>query len=141
MDSRTHVPIRRFSSALAVIALFGTLVLVHAGPASAANTCHVRNATTSVKYTDFQSAIGDASDGDTLRLIGTCTGNFKIEYRSLTIRGKSTAKFPNPTLDGGSSGVVLAVTSPKVTIFDLTITNGNLQGGCGGGITHGAGTL
>jgi hypothetical protein len=75
------------------------------------------------------SALGSATDGDTLAIQGTCKGTFEIAH-SLTLAGASGA-----TLDGQGVGTVLTVDAGQsVAVDNLTITDGN--GSSAGGILN-----
>lgn len=74
----------------------------------------------------LQPAITAASPGDTLRVRGTCTGNFTID-KDLTLIGIRHA-----VLDGTQTGTTVTVTSgARVRLTNLTITNGRAIDGGG----------
>src|SRR5206468_3163562 len=76
-----------------------------------------------------------ASPGDTLKIKGTCLGNFTVD-KNLTLQGNTTA-----TLDGNDLGTVLTISgTPTVHLIDLLITGG-LSATNGGGIDHAGGPL
>jgi predicted outer membrane repeat protein len=79
--------------------------------------------TTPATYTDLQTALNDATSGDTLQITGECTGNFSTGT-NLTFMG-----MPNAVLNGNNSGTVLSVGSgASVTITNLLITDGDSGG-------------
>lgn len=88
----------------------------------------------------LQPAIDAAEPGDILNVTGTCFGNFTID-KDLTLQGTGT-------LDGNHEGTVLRIVAIRVTVADLTITNGvpsddfctGFTGG-GGGIYNNASIL
>jgi predicted outer membrane repeat protein len=76
---------------------------------------------------NLQTAINAASEGSTLIVHGTCTGNFTIA-ESLTLQGSGT-------LSGtGHDGPVLTINSGTAFLNNLTIENGNDTSSVGGGI-------
>jgi hypothetical protein len=80
------------------------------------------------------TAITAAASGDTIRVWGTCFGNFALG-KALTLQGKGKPA----TLDGSRSGRVLNIAAgTTATIRDLTITNGRSDGD-GGAILIGVG--
>jgi hypothetical protein len=116
------------ASALAAVALAAALV---APAAVAAPPCHTKNVGTDTEYkgpSSLADAIADASAGDTVRVWGTCHGNFVIA-KDLTLQGKGGT----PTLDGDQAGRVLRISSGTTTLRDLKITNGKTSS-LGGGI-------
>jgi hypothetical protein len=81
----------------------------------------------------LQPAIASAAPGTTVRVKGTCRGNFTID-KDLTLIGVRRA-----VLDGLRAGTTLAVAAPaRVRLTNMTITDGN--GTFAGGILNG-GTL
>jgi hypothetical protein len=126
---------RRIVSAIAAT----VMVLVAAPDAIAVAPCRVTNVSTQQVYVgtggNLQTAINQASAGTTLRIRGTCVGTFVVG-KTLTLRGVSTAAFPQPTLDANDAGTVLSVNAGRVTIIDLTITDGTAD--IGGGIDNAA---
>jgi hypothetical protein len=122
------------------------LAAVLAGPASAAPTpnrsCSVRDVTTSATYrysatgtSPLATAISAAGANDTLRIRGTCVGDFVIGA-SLTLDGVNF-----PTLNGDGAGTTLEIDAGTVTVQNLTITGGNAFNGGGVLETGGALTL
>jgi hypothetical protein len=79
---------------------------------------------------NLQTAINAAAPGSTLRVDGTCTGNFYIN-ENLTLSGPAT-------LDGGgvptTFGTVLNVMAGTVVLNDLVIQHGVGIDGLGGGL-------
>jgi hypothetical protein len=76
------------------------------------------------------TAITAAASGDTIRVWGTCFGNFELG-KDLTLQGKGKPA----TLDGNRTGRVLHITAGKATIRNLVITNGRTAADdAGGGI-------
>ena len=82
---------------------------------------------------DLAGAIAAATAGDTLKVSGTCIGNFVVD-KDLTLSGQGK----NATLNGGGTGTTLLIQSGSATVRSLTITGG-LGSGLGpdaaGGIT------
>jgi predicted outer membrane repeat protein len=94
---------------------------------------------------DLQAAINSAPAGATIRVSGTCIGNFSIA-KDLTLVGAGSGA----TLDGNGTGRVVYIpdgTSATTTIAleKLTITNGNIDacpcGPYGPGIYNGGSNL
>lgn len=83
---------------------------------------------------DLQTAINDASPGDTLNVVGICYGNFIIKD-DLNLVGLGGA-----VLTGGGLGAVVTVDGASVTLSNLTVQNGANQG-YGGGIDNEHGTV
>jgi hypothetical protein len=120
------------------VAVVPLLVALMAPAASAAPPpCHTKNVRTGVPYkgaSALATAITAAAPGDTIRVWGTCFGNFALG-KDLTLQGKGKPA----TLDGNRSGRVLNITAgTTATIRDLTITNGRTDGD-GGAILIDAG--
>ncbi|MFJ8081016.1 hypothetical protein ACIQ6Y_10325 [Streptomyces sp. NPDC096205] len=82
----------------------------------------------------LQPAITAASPGDTLRVRGTCVGNFTI-HKDLTLIGLG-----NAVLDGNGTGTTVTVGFSQVQLTNLTITGGNDTYG-GGIFNHSGSTL
>lgn len=111
-----------------VILSVATGMLAELASAQAATaSCRVKNLSTDTGYlgsgANLQTAIHDASHADILRIAGKCVGNFTIG-KKLTLRGRPTARYPVPTLDGSQDGSVLRIYAVTVTIQDLRIRNG-----------------
>jgi hypothetical protein len=86
----------------------------------------------------LQPAIDAAEPGDIVNVTGTCLGNFTID-KDLILQGTGT-------LDGNHEGPVLRIAGGRVTVADLTITNGVASDNfCffarGGGGIYNSGTL
>ena len=83
------------------------------------------------------AAISEAASGDTIKVTGTCSGNFVITT-DLTLKGHRSNQ-QEDVLTGGGSGIVLRNTSSAgafdLTLVDLTITGGDI------GITNDAASL
>ncbi|MBV9042481.1 MAG: hypothetical protein JOZ68_15870, partial [Acidimicrobiia bacterium] len=91
---------------------FGTTVQVHC-PASPPN--------------DLQTALNNATSGETIDISGTCYGHFSVPsgITNLTLVGGAT-------LDGQNSGRVLTIPSgDSVTVRNLTIQHGSAADGGG----------
>ncbi len=102
------------------------------GPQGApATQCEVTDVTTPATYTDLQTALSDASSGDTLDITGVCTGDYTDSLANLSLTGSPAAE-----LNGNNAqATVLTVGSgDNVTITNLLITGGNSQSFAGGGI-------
>jgi nitrous oxidase accessory protein NosD len=127
------------STALVAAALSAAL----APPATAVpRSCHVANLTAGTSTVgageNLQRAIDAADPGSTLRVTGRCKGSFTIDKR-LTLRGRSTDRFPRPTLDAGGDGRALFVLPRTVTVGFLWIVGGAVRSG--GGIYNDGGNL
>jgi hypothetical protein len=105
------------------------------------STCSVKNVQTGGSFSDLQAAIDDASAGSTLKIQGTCFGNYTID-ESLNLVGLLSWR-GMATLDGNDAGTVLTVskstTIPVVVITNLRIINGT--GTDGGGINNDGGRV
>lgn len=76
------------------------------------------------------SAIAEANAGDTLRVIGTCAGNFVVD-KDLTVTGRSSEEH-NDTIEGvDGGGTVLSAPSVHLTVRHLTITGSSGGSGIG----------
>ena len=95
---RPHLLFALTLVALAALALFSP---VRAGAGTRTTVDCTANAGA------LATALASASDGDTLRIRGTCVGTFEISH-SLTLKGVGAA-----TLDGQSAGTVLTIDSGK----------------------------
>jgi hypothetical protein len=129
---------RKLGLVVLAVAVVPLLVALMAPAASAAPPpCHTKNVRTGVPYkgaSALATAITAAASGDTIRVWGTCFGNFALG-KDLTLQGKGKPA----TLDGNRSGRVLNITAgTTATIRDLTITNGRTDGD-GGAILIDAG--
>jgi hypothetical protein len=138
MSRLSHLRSRRLAVIGAVAALgsgVGSIGLLSAAsPAGAAPM--IVNCPTD----NLQDAIRAAPSNSTINVSGTCTGNFRINNKNLTLHGPAT-------LDGNNAGTVLSVnggssSSPSVvTLSSLTIQHGNGDGDGGGGIFNLFGTV
>src|SRR5439155_10380718 len=98
------------------------LALVGAGHAGADTTANV-DCTADPNALATALASPSLTDGTTLAIAGTCTGNFEITH-SLTLAGSGAA-----TLDAQGVGTVLTVDAGEtVAISRLTITGGDAGG-------------
>ena len=74
------------------------------------------------------AAIAAAAAGDTIKVMGTCSGNFVIT-KDLTLRGRPSVQ-QEDVISGGGSGTVLRNSSGAgafdLTVVDLTITGGDI---------------
>jgi len=115
------------------------LAVLRPGRAAAAPLCQVVDTTSNVatSYTTLQAAVSAANAGDTLKVMGTCSGDTTINV-NLTIVGDSDQSYGVATLVGGPGAVVTISSTATVTIKGLVITS--VVGAFGGGI-HNAGTL
>jgi hypothetical protein len=95
-----------------------------ASPSSAAVACSVKNARTGDITHMLQPAIDAAAKGDTLLIRGTCVGKATIRQTTLLLKGIPTSEQPIPTLDAQGVSRVLYIKYSKVTVRDLTITDG-----------------
>ena len=125
---------RRMLSILATLGLMAGVFTITASSASA-TACLATDGVAS--SSNLQTIIDGALTGDTIRVKGTCVGNFAFPgggtAASLTLWGKGQ---PKATLDGNQSGTVVAVsTSTTVTLKNVLVTNGNTAFS-GGGICN-----
>lgn len=83
-------------------------------------------------YTTIQSAVNAVDTGSTLRLCeATFSENVTISGKTLYLR--SIGDGEDTILDGGGRGPVVQISgAANVTLFDLTLQNGNGAGGGGG---------
>src|SRR5919197_2652757 len=119
---RLHVAVVLFALALVV------------SPANAAQPgCKAINKSQDVPYNSDQyvdplgTAIAQAQTGDTLQVIGTCYGNFRIT-KDLILKGRPSNRHRD-VINGGGSGAVLAIPGAQfphppvsLTLSDVTIT-------------------
>lgn len=83
---------------------------------------------------NLQSTI-DSNLAPTIRITGTCVGNFHVDGSVTTVPLTLQGGAPGATLDGSSSGAVLKVFGgATVTLKKLTVTNGEGGSLSGGGI-------
>jgi hypothetical protein len=125
-----RVPALTVAVALALAA--GMLVILAPTAVAGSPPCQAENVRTGTEYTGasaLATAIADAAAGDTIKISGTCFGNFAIS-KDLTLRGQGG----KPTLDGAGTGRVLQITDGTTTIDGLTITHGIASDDVGGGI-------
>jgi hypothetical protein len=121
----------RFSAIFSGILMIIALLTTTKGFADEQPTAINQN--TGVTYTDLQTAINDASSGNTIKVEGTFVGNFVIN-QSLILKGGKDA-----VLDGNQSGTTLAVgntSDVNVEVINIKIRNGNAANG--GGIANSA---
>src|SRR5262245_40444418 len=121
---------RRLASAAALCAL-----AVIVAPANAAKPeCKAINQTGGVAYNPnayadpLGTAIIEADSGDTIKVMGTCYGNFVIT-KALTLRGRSSDQHED-VIDGSTGGghAVLYGSGADLTVSDLTIRGGGEAG-------------
>jgi hypothetical protein len=82
---------------------------------------------------NLQTKLNAAPPGATIRIKGTCAGNFTISKR-VTLKGNPTA-----TLDGNDGGSVVFVNGVPARFVDLKIVDGTATNG--GGVYSAAGKL
>ena len=123
MVSRVTRWIAAISTAVIVLTLFG----------SASSAAAMTTLVDCGNGDDLQAAIDAAGSGDTLEIQGTCTGNFTITGKDLTLVGVG----PHPTLSGGGSGRPLTTGSTTTMLSGLTLIDGNETAGGGGGLLVG----
>jgi predicted outer membrane repeat protein len=122
---------------LAVVGVLATaIVALTVSPAGATQPeCKAINQAKDIAYSEnavpnpLGTAIAEADPGNTLKVIGTCHGNFVIN-KDLTLEGRPSAEHAD-TLDGDLSGAVLSVpfgVTANLTVSDLTITGGSGAG-------------
>jgi hypothetical protein len=108
----------------------GMLVILAPTAVAGSPRCQAENVRTGIQYkgaSALATAITDAAAGDTIKISGTCYGNFALS-KDLTLQGQGS----KPTLDGAGTGSVLSITNGTTTIDRLTITHGVAS--FGGGI-------
>jgi nitrous oxidase accessory protein NosD len=110
-----------------MVLAFATVVISCLGVAMAAEPtlgatidCAVRDEQSGLDYASLTSAIQAAAAGDTLRVQGTCRGNFVIS-RDLTLRGVSTPESGAAILDGRYRNTVVRVDAGSVHLIGLVI--------------------
>ena len=106
------------------------LLALTAVPAASASPppCQAKTAAANYKGSSaLADAIAAAASGDTIDVLGTCVGNFRLD-KNLTLAGH------NATLDGNRTGRVVRIAAGVTAgLSDLTITNGKTAS-LGGGI-------
>jgi nitrous oxidase accessory protein NosD len=132
VERLTHARTRRAAAGV----LAAAIVAVAVSPAGATQSgCKAINQSKDIGYNANEvadplgAAIAEADPGDTVKVIGTCHGNFVIS-KDLTLQGRPSAEHAD-TLDGDLSGIVLSVpfgVAANLTISDLTITGGSGAG-------------
>jgi hypothetical protein len=144
-------PTKRAGLAIAALAAVWLPVIpVNASEtAAAADSCAVVNLTTGAGPTsNLQRVIDNASPGDRLRVRGVCQGHVTIR-KDLTIVGKATRAWPQPTLNPFVDGCdehcyvvrVSGGSDTDVTLRDLKITRGHRAHGGGGIYVKGASVM
>ena len=114
--------LRAAAAATTLLAVIGTSA-VAAGSAAAEATA---TETVNCNSGNLQTALDDVSSGGTVKVTGTCVGNFSIT-KSVTVEGA-----PSAILDGANSGRVLVIgTSLSVRLSHLAVEDGNFGGGAG----------
>jgi hypothetical protein len=144
MEMDMNPTTRKYNSLILTLALGLLLMVVYAPLATAAGgpPCHAKNDRTNEEFhglTAFADALADPSllAGDTVKIWGTCTGNF-IVTQSLTLVGQGQ----NATLDGNNTGPVFSVIGAvTVEIHNLTVTHGLSAAGGGIFVPYSGGTV
>lgn len=121
----------RFGIRVIVVFVLALAVLAALGPGVA----HAVTTSVNCSTDDLQTAINNATAGDTLNVTGTCVGNFHID-KNLTVQGDGST-----VLDGEGDGRTLAVSAFTVNLNDLTVTGGSTETQGGGISNTGGGTL
>jgi predicted outer membrane repeat protein len=107
---------------------------------AAESSCAVVNLTTdSGPSSNLQRMIDNAAPGDRLRVRGVCQGHVTIK-KDLTIVGKATRAWPQPTVDPNVTGCdahcfvvkVAGGRDTELTVRDLKLTGGHRARGGGG---------
>lgn len=131
---------------------------VNAAPIGNIAACYVHDGSVMRSSADeqaLQQAIDAAPDGDLLKIAGNCRGVHAREgvtqtiyiSKSITLQGGYTLtnwlipdSAANPTvLDAQNGGRVVYITGPvQVTLDNLSLINGQVNDGNGGGIYHNA---
>jgi hypothetical protein len=122
------------------MALAGVAAVAAAASAAPSTSCSVMDTNTRQSYTDLQTAVNAAAEGNELVVRGTCTSRTTID-KNLTITGRG----PSPTLHGNQQGSALSISrtptgeNVSVTLDGLSIMNG--ANSLGGGISNLRGTV
>jgi hypothetical protein len=107
---------------LGVSAVLAVAVVGVTTPAASAATCSVKNHTTSVSYSDLQTAVTAASNGDTLRVGGTCSAPVVIT-KNLTLTNR--VRGVNGVIQGAHLVTPLSVAfGATVVVRNLTLVGG-----------------
>ena len=131
----TYAGMRRAGCAAAIGGLAVALVAIPASAAPAPKSnCKIVDSKHT--YTSLSTAVNAASNGDTLTVSGTCTGQTADLTQAITLT--ITAKGKNPTLSSGGAGPIMSVVSSgaTVTINGLVITGGVNTDGTGGALEN-----
>lgn len=123
---------RLLQAGLVLIAL-----AVIVSPASAKQPeCKAINQSQDVAYNSnntaspLGTAIAAAASGDTIKVMGTCYGNFTIT-KDLTLKGRPSGQ-QTDVINGGGSGTVLGIAAAPVQTFHLTLVDLTITGGTTG---------
>ncbi len=108
-------------------------------PAAAAGTCKATNTSSGETRGNLQRAIKAADAGDRIRVVGVCTGSFVVR-KDLTIVGKSTDRYPRPSLVGPGRGRVLTLEGAHALTLDSLVVRGG-KAREGGGLHNASGEL
>jgi hypothetical protein len=109
-------------TSLIAISSLAASAIAPAGAASGGPVLHCTGAPN-----ELEAVINSAAVGSTIKLDGTCVGNFYID-KNLTLAGPAI-------LDGGNNGLTLNVVAGSVVVLnDLTIQHGTGIVGFGGGV-------
>lgn len=133
---------RSVASLVVALCLLVPTAVATTVPVSAASPCRVVDAGTGASTGKLATALKHAAKGTTLKISGTCVGNFVVKT-SLTLQGTTASA----TLKGGGGRTLTIAAGKKVGIQRLIITGGKAltcpewdEYVCGGGIYNG-GTL
>lgn len=107
------------------LALIAWLFAASVTPVAARDTaliCEVTNATSMATFGDLQSAVNDATAGDTLRVKGVCYGGTNIG-KSVQIVGMPSGTRPGAILHGNGA-LTVNITAGTVTFTRILVTGG-----------------
>src|SRR5215468_82253 len=73
----------------------------------------------------LQSALDNASPGDTISVSGTCTGNFLVRNDKVRVFIQSSGACLSATISGGASGTALDIRGKAISVTCMIINGGN----------------
>lgn len=113
---------RRLHSLVISTGLVAAMALALTPNVEAARPCSVKNLVTGVRYgPDLQGAIDAATNGDVIKVGGTCVGGIAISV-DLTLVGSARHGIAATTLDAQGIGPEVIIDGAVVTLRDLRIT-------------------
>lgn len=137
------------TAATLVVACLPRGLVVASEPLATSDSCAVVNLTTGAgPVSNLQRMIDNAHPGDRLRVRGVCQGHVTVK-KDLTIVGKSTRAWPQPTLHPFVTGCdeqcfvvrVSGGSDTELTLRDIKITRGHRAHGGGGIYVKGASVM